>query len=64
MTKDSLIREVFHDEPYPRGEHTHQDVQVEEEGGPGGGLVLRHTGYDGDVDLGIAAGRMVRSSSR
>ena len=32
-------------------------MEVEEEGGPCGWLVLGDTGYDGDVDLGIARGR-------
>ena len=29
-------------------------MEVEEEGDPGGGLVLRHRRDDGDVDLGVA----------
>jgi len=28
-------------------------VEIEEEGSPGSGLVLRHTGYDRDMDLRI-----------
>ena len=56
LTKDSLVGEVFHDNPDPSWKDANQNVQVEEEGGPGGGLVLRHTGNDGDVDLGIAVG--------
>ena len=31
-------------------------MEVKEEGGPRGGLVFRHTRYDGDVDLSIAVG--------
>ena len=35
-------------------------MEVEEERGPGGGLVFRHTGNDGDVDLGITREREER----
>ena len=54
LTKDSLVCEVFHDEPDAGREDADEDVEVEEERGPRGGLVFRDTGYDGDVDLGIA----------
>ena len=42
------------DLPQANRKDTDQDVKVEEEGEPGGGLVLAHTGNDGDVDLGVA----------
>ena len=46
---------MLHDKPDPRREDTHQDMEVKEEGGPGGGLVLGDTRNDGDMDLGVAA---------
>ena len=42
------------DLPKANRKDTDQDVKVEEEGEPGGRLVLAHTGNDGDVDLGVA----------
>lgn len=53
-TKHSLIVDVLDAEPQARRERAHQDVKVEEERDPGGGLVLRHRRYDGDVDLSVA----------
>ena len=35
------------------GEHEDQQLQVKVVGGPGGGLVLRDGGDDGDVVLGV-----------
>lgn len=58
LTKHSLIVDVLDAEPQACREGAHQDVEVEEEGDPGGWLVLRHRRYDGDVDLGIAAKEM------
>ena len=40
--------------PKANRKDTCEHVQVEEEGKPGGGLVLRHAGNDGDVDLSVA----------
>ena len=37
----------------PTWKHEDQQLQVEVEGGPGGGLVLGHGGNDGDVVLGV-----------
>ena len=56
LTEHSLVCEVLHDKPHARREDTDEDMQVKEEGCPCGGLMLRHTGYDGDVDLGIPGG--------
>lgn len=44
---------MLHDKPDASWEDTDENVEIKEEGGPGGGLVLRDTGYDGNVDLGI-----------
>ena len=49
-----LVIHVLDAIPEADGEDTGEDVQVEEEAEPGGRLVLRHTGNDGDVDLGVA----------
>jgi len=49
-----LVVYVLDAVPETDREDTGQDVQVEEEAEPGGRLVLRHAGYDGNVDLGIA----------
>ena len=35
------------------GDEDHQVLQVEEVGGPGGGLMLTYRGDDGDVLLGV-----------
>lgn len=51
LTKDSLIVDVLDAEPEACWESADQDVQVKEEGDPGGGLVLWHGRDDGDVDL-------------
>jgi len=40
LTKDSLIVDVLDAEPEACWEGADQDVQVKEEGDPGGGLVL------------------------
>ena len=61
LTEHPLVREVFHHEPYPGWEHTDEDVEIEEERGPRGGLMFRDTCNDGDVDLGIAVGKEVCS---
>lgn len=58
LTEHSLIVDVLDAEPQACREGAHQDVEVEEEGDPGGWLVLRHRRYDGDVDLGVAAKEM------
>ena len=66
LTEDSLVGEVFHDDPYTSWEHAHQYVEVKEEGGPGGGLMLRHTRNDRDMDLGVSVcpgGLIVQHSS-
>ena len=42
LTKDSLIIDVLNAEPEPCWEGADEDVKVEEEGHPGGGLVLRY----------------------
>lgn len=54
LTKDAFIVDVLNAEPEARWEGADEDVQVEEEGHPGGGLVLRDRRYDGYVDLCIA----------
>ncbi len=53
LTEDPLVSEVFHDDPDTGREHAHQYVEVKKEGGPSGGLMLRHTCNDRDVDLGV-----------
>ena len=58
LTKDSLIIDVLNAEPEPCWEGADEDVKVEEEGHPGGGLVLRYWCYDGDVDLSVAVDYM------
>ena len=61
LTEDALVVDVLDAEPEAGGEGADQDVEVEEEGDPGGGLVLRHRRDDGDVDLGVAGeGRRVQ----
>ena len=51
--EDVLISEVFEAVVEAHGEEEHHQLEVEVEGGPGGGLVLRHGGDDGDVVLGV-----------
>lgn len=58
ITKDPLIVDVLDAEPEACWESTNEDVQVKEEGDPGGGLVLRHRCDDGNVDLSIAVKHM------
>lgn len=62
LTEDALVVDVLDAEPEARREGADQDVQVEEEGHPGGGLVLGHRRDDGDVDLGVAVGRKTRKT--
>lgn len=57
LTEDALVVDVLDAEPEACREGADQDVQVKEEGHPGGGLVLGHRRDDGDVDLGVAVGR-------
>ena len=52
-TEHPLVVDVLDAEPEAGGESADQDVEVEEEGDPCGGLVLRHRRDDGDVDLGV-----------
>ena len=54
LTKDTLIIDVLYAEPEACWEGADQDVKIKEEGHPGGGLVLRHRCYNGDVDLSVA----------
>ena len=63
LTEHSLISEVFHDKPDASWKYADKNVQVKEEGRPRGGLVLRHAGYDGDVDLGIPESKEVNSKA-
>lgn len=58
LTKDTLIVDVLNAEPEACWESTDEDVKVKEEGHPGGGLVLRHRCYNGNVDLSIAVDDM------
>lgn len=58
ITKDPLVVDVLDAEPEACWESTDQDVQVKEEGDPGGGLVLRHRRNDGNVDLSVAVEHM------
>lgn len=55
LTEDPLVIDVLDAVPEAHGEGAHQNVQVKEEGKPGGGLVLRHRRYYGDVHLGIGS---------
>jgi len=55
VTEDALVVDVLDAEPEAGWEGADEDVQVEEEGHPGGGLVLRDRRDDGDVDLRVAA---------
>ena len=52
--EDSFVVDVLDAVPEADGEYTGQDVQVEEEWEPGGGLMFAHRCDDGDVDLGVA----------
>lgn len=54
LTKDALVVDVLDAEPEACWEGADQDVEVKEEGDPGGGLVLRYRGDDGNVDLSVA----------
>ena len=51
--EDVGVGQLGEAEVQPHRKHEDQKLQVEVEGGPGGGLVLRHRGDDGDVVLGI-----------
>lgn len=52
--KDVLILEIAEAHVDTSREEPDQEVQIKEEGGPSGGLVLGDGGNDRDVDLGIA----------
>ena len=52
--EDALVVDVLDAVPEADGKDAGQDVQVEEEGEPGGRLVLADTGNDRDVDLCVA----------
>lgn len=52
--EDMLILQIAEAEVDTSGEQPDEHVQVEEEGGPGGGLMLRNGCDDGNVDLGVA----------
>lgn len=54
LTKDALVVDILDAEPEACWEGADQDVEVEEERHPGGGLVLRHRRDDGDMDLSVA----------
>lgn len=54
LTKDALVVDVLDAEPEASWEGADKDVEVKEEGDPGGGLVLRYRGNYGNVDLGVA----------
>lgn len=49
--EDSAVGGALVEQPQAHGAERHEDVEVEVEGGPGGGLVLRHGGDDGDVPV-------------
>ena len=54
LTEDPLVVDLFDDEPGAGGEGTDEDVQVEEERHPGGGLMLRYRRDDGNVNFGVS----------
>lgn len=54
LTKDAFIIGVLNTEPEACREGADKDVEVKEEGHPGGGLVLRYWCNNGNVDLSIA----------
>lgn len=58
LTKDAFIIDVLNAEPEACREGADEDVEVKEEGHPGGGLVLRHWCDNGNVDLSIAVYNM------
>lgn len=58
LTKDTFIIDVLNAEPEACWEGAHKDVEVKEEGHPGGGLVFRYWCYNGNVDLSIAVDNM------
>lgn len=58
LTKDTFIIDVLNAEPEACWESADEDVEVKEEGHPGGGLVLRYWCYNGNVDLSIAVNNM------
>lgn len=53
LTEDTLVVDILDDEPDTCWEHTAEDVQVEDEGDPGGGLVLGDRGYDRYMNLSV-----------
>lgn len=59
LTKDAFVIDVFNTEPEACWEGADKDVEVKEEGHPGGGLVLRYGCNNGNVDLSIAVDNMV-----
>lgn len=58
LTKDTFIIDVLNAEPEACWEGADEDVEVKEEGHPGGGLVLRYWCDNGNVDLSIAVDNM------
>lgn len=52
--KDMLIPEVLEAHVNTRGEEPNEEVEIKEERWPGGRLVLRDGGNDGNVNLGVA----------
>lgn len=51
LTKNSLIVDILDAVPEANREGAHEDVKIEEERRPGGGLMFRNRCYDRDVDL-------------
>ena len=53
LTEYPLIINILDNKPDTSWEHTHQNMQIKEEGDPCGGLMLRHRGYDRYMYLSI-----------
>ena len=51
--KDVRVSKLGEAEVHASGEEEDEDVEVEEEGGPCGGLMFRDRGNDGDVILSV-----------
>lgn len=61
--EDSAVGGPLVEQPKADGTEGHEDVEVEVEGRPGRGLVLRHGRDDGDVPGGGVVGGVVTSSA-
>lgn len=64
LTKHTFVINVLNAKPKACWEGADQDVQVKEERDPGGGLMLRHGCYDGNVDLSIAMENVAKDKNQ